>query len=155
MGLIQFMSDVALHPALLKLGVRRLIENMMQRIFIILSILLSLANFSCTDDYQPKNGDIIFQTSKSSQSLAIQRATNSKYSHMGIVYLEEGHPFVFEAVEPVKLTPLRDWIARGKGGHYVVKRLGNANEVLTEEALQRMLKAGKSFEGKHYDHYFE
>ena len=32
-----------------------------------------------------KNGDIIFQTSKSSQSKAIQLATNSKYSHMGII----------------------------------------------------------------------
>lgn len=29
-----------------------------------------------------KNGDIIFQTSKSNQSIAIQLATNSKYIHM-------------------------------------------------------------------------
>ncbi|MBL4670033.1 MAG: hypothetical protein JKY30_12325 [Flavobacteriales bacterium] len=33
-----------------------------------------------------QNGDIIFQISKSSQSKAIQLATNSKYSHMGIIY---------------------------------------------------------------------
>lgn len=32
-----------------------------------------------------KNGDIIFQTSKSNQSKAIQLATDSKYSHMGII----------------------------------------------------------------------
>lgn len=127
----------------------------MQRIFIILSVFLSFSNFSCSDKYQPRNGDIIFHTSRSSQSLAIQRATKSKYSHMGIVYLQEDHPFVFEAVEPVKRTPLRDWIVRGTDGHYMVKRLANAKESFTEDAIQRMLHVGKSFEGKHYDLYFE
>ncbi|HRG10273.1 MAG TPA: peptidoglycan peptidase, partial [Cyclobacteriaceae bacterium] len=34
-----------------------------------------------------KSGDIIFQTSQSSQSKAIQLATRSEYSHMGIIYM--------------------------------------------------------------------
>ena len=127
----------------------------MQKTLIILSVLASFYTYSCADKYQPHSGDIIFHTSRSSQSLAIQRATKSHYSHMGIVYLKNGQAFVFEAVEPVKLTPLRDWVTRGNGGHYVVKRLANANEVLTEKTLQRMLQVGKSFEGKHYDLYFE
>jgi hypothetical protein len=33
-----------------------------------------------------KNGDLIFQTSTSKQSKAIQLATDSKYSHCGIIY---------------------------------------------------------------------
>ena len=37
------------------------------------------------DDDDFRSGDIIFQTSKSSQSKAIQIATNSKYSHMRII----------------------------------------------------------------------
>ena len=37
-----------------------------------------------------KAGDIIFQISKSSQSEAIQLATNSKYSHIGIIYEIDG-----------------------------------------------------------------
>ena len=82
-------------------------------------------------------------------------ATKSKYSHVGIIYLKEGTPLVFEAVEPVKLTPLRDWIARGSGKHYVVRRLTNAKEVITSEALMRMMAVGRTFEGKHYDPYFE
>ena len=36
-------------------------------------------------DVELKNGDLIFHTSQSSQSQAIQIATNSKYSHMGII----------------------------------------------------------------------
>jgi len=102
-----------------------------------------------------KNGDIIFQTSKSSQSKAIQLATNSKYSHMGIIYENEGQYFVYEAVQPVKLTPLTDWINRGENGHYVIKRLENADQVLTSSTLTKMKEIGEQFKGKPYDIYFE
>lgn len=74
---------------------------------------------------------------------------------MGIVYLKHGKPVVFEAIEPVTTTPLERWIARGKGGHFVVKRLRNADRILTQKALRRMLAVSKTFQGKHYDLYFE
>ena len=105
--------------------------------------------------YEPRDGDIVFHTSRSAQSLAIQRATRSRYSHMGIVLLRRGSPFVLEAVEPVKLTPLGDWLARGEGGHVVVKRLADADSVLTDAARARMLEEGKRLEGRHYDLTFE
>ena len=127
----------------------------MEKIFIILLMLLSSSGYGCSKEYQPQNGDIIFQTSRSSQSVAIQRATKSKYSHIGIIHIKNGRPFVFEAIEPVRLTPFHDWVARGDGGHYVVKRLANAKERLTSGALERMFEVGKTFEGKHYDLYFE
>jgi len=102
-----------------------------------------------------KNGDIIFQTSQSSQSRAIQLATKSKYSHMGIIYENDEQFFVYEAVQPVKLTPLKDWINRGENRHYVIKRLENADEVLTESVITKMKQVGEQFEGKPYDIYFE
>jgi uncharacterized protein YycO len=102
-----------------------------------------------------QNGDIIFQTSMSSQSKAIQLATRSKYSHMGIIYESEGEFMVYEAIQPVKLTPLMEWISRGKEGEFVVKRLENADELLTQSALVRMKKLGEQFMGKSYDIYFE
>jgi len=101
------------------------------------------------------NGDIIFQTSKSSQSKAIQFATNSKYSHMGIIYENDGKYFVYEAVQPVKLTPLKEWINRGENGHYVIKRLENAKAILTPEMLSKMKRVGDKYKGKSYDIYFE
>ena len=101
-----------------------------------------------------KSGDIIFQTSKSGQSQAIQLATHSKYSHLGIVLKEGDRVKVFEAVEPVKLTPLDEWIARGKGGKFVVKRLKNADSLLTADKLALLKKAGEPFAGKHYDSQF-
>ncbi|MEZ4389028.1 MAG: YiiX family permuted papain-like enzyme [Candidatus Krumholzibacteriia bacterium] len=106
-------------------------------------------------DYRPVSGDIIFQTSTSGQSRAIQLATGSAYSHLGLVHLRGGDAFVFEAVEPVRSTPLAEWIARGEGGAFVVKRLKNSSQVLTPEALARMLAVGEGFVGKPYDLYFE
>lgn len=101
------------------------------------------------------NGDIIFQTSKSDQSKAIQLATNSKYSHMGIIYKQEEDYFVYEAVQPVKLTALDEWIKRGERNHYVVKRLKNREQLLTSESLKRLKDVGEKFIGKNYDVYFE
>ena len=41
--------------------------------------------------WQPQQGDIIFHTSRTSQSLAIQKATGSVYSHMGIIPVSYTH----------------------------------------------------------------
>lgn len=102
-----------------------------------------------------QNGDLIFHTSRSAQSKAIQLATKSRYSHCGIIYQENGEYFVFEAVQPVSSTPLQKWIARGEGGHFVVKRLRNADQVLTPATLAKMKQAGNKLTGKDYDLYFE
>lgn len=102
-----------------------------------------------------KNGDIIFQTSKSSQSKAIQLATNSTYSHMGLIYENEGQLYVYEAIQPVKLTKLNDWINRGENSHYVVKRLKDREKFLTKDNLKKMKDFGERFKGKNYDIYFE
>ena len=107
-----------------------------------------------TIDSSIQNGDIIFHTSKSRQSQAIQLATGSKYSHMGIIYEDHGKYFVYEAVQPVKLTPLADWKKRGENGHYVIKRLKNAEEVLSPAVLSNMKEVGQQYLGKSYDIYF-
>lgn len=107
------------------------------------------------DKNEIQNGDLIFQTSLSPQSLAIQLATKSKYSHCGIIYIENGKPYVFEAIQPVTLTPLDEWIARGKEHHFVIKRLKNAEQILTPQVLEKMKNEGKKFQGKNYDLTFE
>jgi hypothetical protein len=102
-----------------------------------------------------RGGDIIFQTSKSAQSEAIQRATKSPYSHMGLILLRDGKPFVLEASATVKFTPLDEWIARGIAGHYVVKRLSTAPRGLPAEELESLTAEAKHFEKKPYDLAFE
>jgi len=108
-----------------------------------------------TQEVAFQDGDIIFQTSNSSQSKAIQLATQSVYSHMGIIYQIDGEWMVYEAIQPVQLTALSTWIARGKEQHYVVKRLRQSEEVLTPSAIAKMKAFGEGFHGKAYDIYFE
>jgi len=102
-----------------------------------------------------KEGDLIFQSSLSEQCKAIQLATKSKYSHCGIIFNNHGELYVLEAVQPVRTTSLNNWIARGKNGHYVIKRLKNADKILTIETLQKMKREGEKLIGKNYDLTFE
>lgn len=106
------------------------------------------------DQVKFRNGDIIFQQTRSSQSEAIQRATASPYSHVGIIYFEKGKAFVFEATEPVKATPLVAFIGHGVGKKYVVRRLKNADAVLTPAMEKKMRSAAEKHKGKHYDWVF-
>ena len=122
---------------------------------LVLFALLAGCSSSPGTDYQLRNGDIIFHTSRSPQSVAIQKATHSPYSHMGIVYLKDEHAYVFEAVKRVKLTPLDQWIARGEHGEFAVKRLRDADELLDAAALARMKEVGDAFRAKDYDLFFE
>ena len=70
------------------------------------------------------------------------------------MYRLAGQWQVFEAVQPVKLTPLAEWVARGQGGHFVTKRLRDAATVLTPAAVARLKVAGQSMLGHNYDLYF-
>ena len=108
---------------------------------------------SLTDKIQ--DADIIFQTSESAQCEAVRIATNSKFSHCGIIYKINGNLFVYEAIQPVKLTPLDNWIQHGKDQKFVVKRLKNADKVLNEATLQKMKDYSQQFMGKEYDAYFD
>ena len=120
-----------------------------------------LAHFEQSKTVLPKiadtlhEGDLIFHTSQSAQSQAIQLATHSPYSHCGLLYKTNGEWQVFEAVQPVKLTPLARWVARGQGQHFVVKRLRDAETALTPAALGRLRAAGRPMLGHNYDLAFE
>lgn len=104
------------------------------------ALLLSLSLLACPPAfaYTPQAGDIVFHTSLSSQSIAVQAATRSPYSHMGIVLMKHGKPYVFEAVQPVKYTPLQAWLDRGKNKRYVVKRLAPPRPPMTLPDCTRM-----------------
>lgn len=101
-----------------------------------------------------QSGDIIFQSTHSRQCEAVKLATHSEYSHVGIIFEDDGEWMVYEAVQPVKKTPLEDWIKHGENNHYVVKRLKNSDKVLTESVLQEMQEIGEENLGKNYDIYF-
>lgn len=72
-----------------------------------------------------------------------------------MIYKDGNDFYVFEAVQPVKRTPLDEWIARGQEGKYVIKRLKNADQILNNSTLQKMKDVGEQLKGKNYDLTFE
>lgn len=99
-----------------------------------------------------QTGDIVFQTDTSGQALAIIMASRSPFSHVGIVHMEEtGKPVVWEAVGPVKKTPLAEWVAQGRGGRLQVMRFKNARPA---KDWQKVFNWIRQQQGKPYDIYF-
>jgi uncharacterized protein YycO len=82
----------------------------------------------------------------------ISEVTKSELTHVGIVLIKNGKPYVFEAVKPVKLTPLNQWISRGVDSKYIVMR---SKKTLTETDLFKMEEYGQSQLGKDYDVKFQ
>lgn len=74
-----------------------------------------------------REGDIIFQTSKSQQSPLIQIGTRSKITHCGIIVMRGGKPYVLETLKTLVLTPLDKFIARGEDGKFWIKRSSKEN----------------------------
>jgi hypothetical protein len=133
-------------------------ESKILTVFLVIFILTGVAYLSYNrfeEEAAFKTGDLVFHTSLSSQSQAIQIATKSKYSHCGIVFEKEGVFYVYEAVQPVKVTPLDEWIARGDKGYYTLRRLKDAQIVLTPEAQGKLEAEAKKFLGKNYDLNFD
>jgi hypothetical protein len=112
---------------------------------------LHLTRFEDSDFPNLKEGDIIFQTSNTSQTLAILFASKSLYSHMGILKrLKNGDFVVVEAAGPVRETPLKNWIERGIFGRITIKRFQNASDT----DRQKVLHAARTYYGRPYDPFF-
>lgn len=98
-----------------------------------------------------KTGDIIFHESTLGQGRAVQIATGSKYSHVGLIFKENDEWNVIEAVQPVRIVSLANFISHGDGNRYVVKRLKENENIEWEKCITE----AKSYLGKNYDAYFE
>ena len=119
-------------------------------------VLLAAAAVLASPPASPlRDGDIIFQTSRSAQSQAIQLATHSSYSHMGMVFRVGTRMMVIEAIEPVRWTPVSLWIARGEKKKAVVRRLRDADKHLDAAAVGRLRRAATRHLGKRYDLSFD
>ena len=92
---------------------------------------LLLLSFSACSQQELKDGDILFQSSTSSQSKAVEIATNSPYSHCGILFYENGQAYVYEAVQPVGKRKLEDWIASGVDGNETKSQHTNSKSSCT------------------------
>lgn len=117
---------------------------------VLLALILALP--ARTEDLPDlKRGDVIFQNSRSAQSLAILLATDSPFTRVGIVDLDaSGDPVMLEAVRTTRETPLADWVAQGRNSDMAVYRMAGPGE---DQALA-VTRAARSDLGKGYDPYF-
>lgn len=100
-----------------------------------------------------KDGDIIFIQNPSGQGKAIQLATKSKYTHVGVIFYENGKAMVYHAVQPVSVNTLEEFKDMSSDGKFEIKSLKDRS-VLSKEAVEKMLKEAKRLIGTNYDIYF-
>jgi len=119
----------------------------------ILSFFITALLYSQTES-QLKTGDIVFISNSGGQGKAIQLATKSKYTHVGIIFIESGVVYVYHAVEPVTKSTFKDFLKYSADNKYVVKRLENQT-TLNDKTNEQMRAMAINLLNKHYDIYFD
>lgn len=122
----------------------------MQRKFIsLISSLIVIHSAWSNLPFQPKLGDFVFQNLSSNFASGVSGATNSIWSHVGIINKKDDQFTVIEAnFKGVIETPLSVFLQRCKH-RYSVVRLS-----LPDDILAGVLTRTKSHLGKKYDYLF-
>lgn len=98
-----------------------------------------------------RDGDLIFQESSSRQSDMVRVLTRSRWTHVGVIFKEQGRDLVLEAASHVRRTPILTFVARGREQRYVVKRLRPEAGIADAAKLR---ESARSFIGRPYDAKF-
>lgn len=102
--------------------------------------------------YEPREGDIAFQSLARNPLIdAIEGATESPYSHCGILQFDGREWLVVEAIGPVKKTPFETWKAQGRDGRFAVYRLDEKYR----DRIPKFLAAAQGYLGRPYDIHYD
>jgi len=118
-----------------------------------LLIPLILCSSVFAEEFLWQQGDIIAQSGEGGrgQIQMIKNATNSEWTHIGVVMVNDGETMVFEAVQPVRLKPVKEFIERTK--KFKILRLKEP-VAYTPEVLEKGRKFLLKNKGKNYDFKF-
>lgn len=97
------------------------------------------------------SGDIIFQTITGGENDLIAEATQSPFTHCGIILKDEKGYWVIEANGKVNKTPLKIFIAQGEANRIVVMRLKSQYNGIIEQNKKKGGEKIKSLMGLPYD----
>lgn len=101
-----------------------------------------------------KAGDVLFISNPAGQGKAIQLATKSKYTHVGVVLPDaKGRLIVYHAVEPVKKNTIAEFLAYSADGKYEHMRLRDTN-IVANGAIQTLVAEADKLLGRPYDKAF-
>jgi uncharacterized protein YycO len=112
---------------------------------------LATSTLSASITQTLQNGDILFTGSAAGQGEAIIAATESPLTHCGIAFQKSGQWWVLEAVQPVGVISLTEFLARDESRVFAVYRL---KEPLSSTAFQKALDWGTKQIGLNYDEHF-
>jgi len=99
-------------------------------------------------EFQLQEGDIVFSSSSLGQGEAIIAATESPYTHCGVVFKKDGELMVLEAVQPVGVVSIKDFIKRGRPEVFTALRL---KSTVTPEAYRKAREWAQLQVGRDYD----
>jgi hypothetical protein len=106
-------------------------------------------NLSALNTVTLQEGDLVFRRGKSLESFAVVVAgSNNAFSHIGLIVMEEGKPFVIHAEpgetslvnDPVKKEPLRSFLQADKASHFAIYR-----SHLDLKSLERVVAQARIF----------
>lgn len=97
-----------------------------------------------------QEGDIFFQYNHSPTCDAIRIATQSKFSHCGILLQKNNTWYIFEAIGPVKYTALKDWIGQGDDNYFEQLRLRTPEKL----DVEKVHTYASVLNNKPYDSYY-
>lgn len=99
-------------------------------------------------EFQLQEGDIVFSSSALGQGSAIIAATASPYTHCGVVFKKDGELMVLEAVQPVGVVSIKDFMNRGRPEVFTALRLKTA---ITPDAYRKARDWAALQVGRDYD----
>lgn len=127
----------------------------MKRLFLPLILFVSAAlafgygQYSQHNPYDLKDGDVVFQSGHRGQAKAVKAATESEWTHVGVVFKKNQQWWVLEAVQPVKYTKLEDFIKRNPSSFHA-RRLKDSTSI-TPQSLAKAESWGRKQLNKPYD----
>jgi hypothetical protein len=113
-------------------------------------LLSASAELSAADykEFQLQEGDIVFSSSSLGQGAAIIAATESPYTHCGVVFKKDGELMVLEAVQPVGVVSIKEFMKRGRPEVFTALRL---KTTVTPEAYRKARQWAELQVGRDYD----
>jgi hypothetical protein len=104
-----------------------------------------------TKNLDVQEGDFVFQDIHGEIFRVIQDVTGSRYTHCGMIVKKDGHFYVLEAIGPVKITPLNEWIHRGIHSQIKIVRLKKQ----FQNQIPRIIDSAYHYLNRPYDIQYE
>ncbi|MEM6990899.1 MAG: YiiX/YebB-like N1pC/P60 family cysteine hydrolase [Myxococcota bacterium] len=100
-------------------------------------------------------GDLVFVQGGSRHASALGAAMPGELNHVGLVFVTSDGPQVVSAGKKLDQASYDQWLRHNSASHIVVKRLKDAEALLTDEKLLPLKQFSFTSRGRDYDYSFD